>query len=113
MTQRRVEYLSTNPWLTFSVEFRNAPISLWTALGECHSKCEHIAGVPLRPDVAQTLHQVYLAKGIGGTTTIESNTLSEAEVFKHVEGRMQVTPRKEYLKQQIYNIPQGPKRTLK
>jgi Fic family protein len=113
MTKRRFEYLSTHPWLTFSIDFRNAPISLWTALGECHSKCEHIAGVPLRPDVAQTLHQVYLAKGIGGTTAIEGNTLSEAEVLKHVEGKLEVPPSKEYLKQEIDNILQEQNRMLK
>jgi hypothetical protein len=32
-------------------------------LGEASSKCEHIAGVPLQPDVARDLHQLYLAKG--------------------------------------------------
>jgi Fic family protein len=73
-------------------------------LGECQSKCEHLAGVPLRPDVAQILHRVYLAKGIQGTTAIEGNTLSEADVLKHIEGKLEVPPSKEYLKQEIDNI---------
>ena len=112
MTKRRFEYSSTHPWLTFSVDFRHAPVSFWTTLGECYSKCEHIAGVPLRPDVAHILHSVYLAKGIGGTTAIEGNTLSEAEVLKHVEGKLEVPPSKEYLKQEIDNILQEQNRML-
>ena len=112
MTKRRFEYLSSHPWLKFSIDFHGAPVSLWTTLGECYSKCEHIAGVPLRPDVAETLHRVYLAKGIGGTTAIEGNTLSEAEVLKHIEGRLQVPPSKEYLKQEIDNILQEQNRML-
>src|SRR5437016_4762804 len=112
MTKKKFRYLSFHPWLTFSVDFRHAPVSLWTTLGECHSKCEHIAGVPLRPDVAKILHSVYLAKGIGGTTAIVGNTLSEAEVLKHVEGKLEVPPSKEYLKQEIDNILQEQNRML-
>lgn len=112
MTRRNSEYLRTHPWLTFSVDFRSAPVALWTNLGECHSKCEHIAGVPLRPDVAQVLHSVYLAKGIGGTTAIEGNTLSEEEVLRHIEGKLEVPPSKEYLKREIDNILQEQNRML-
>ncbi|MCX6622741.1 MAG: Fic family protein [Acidobacteria bacterium] len=64
-------------------------------LGECHSKCEHLAGVPLRPDIAEILHSVYLAKGAWGTTAIEGNTLTEAEVLRHVQGKgLDVPPEK-------------------
>jgi Fic family protein len=101
MTRR---YIKSHPWLTFAVDFRPAPPSFWTTLGECKSKCEHLAGVPLRPDVAQILHEVYLAKGIWGTTAIEGNTLSEEEVHKHVQGKLELPPSKEYLKQEIDNI---------
>lgn len=104
MTSQKFTYLKTHPWLTFSVNFEPATVSFWTTLGECKSKCEHIAGVPLRPDISHILHQVYLAKGIGGTTAIEGNTLSEAEVLRHVRGNLQVPPSKEYLKQEIDNI---------
>lgn len=105
-TDSSFHYKRSHPWLTFTVDLTKAPVSFWTTLGECCSKCEHIAGVPLRPDVAQRLHEVYLAKGIGGTTAIEGNTLSEAEVLKHVEGRLELPPSKEYLKQEIDNILQ-------
>ncbi|MGC2210382.1 MAG: Fic family protein [Candidatus Korobacteraceae bacterium] len=103
---KKLGYLHTHPWLTFTVDFRKAPPSFWAALGECKSKCEHLAGVPLRPDIARTLHSVYLAKGVWGTTAIEGNTLSEKEVLKHVQGKLEVAPSKEYLKQEIDNIIQ-------
>jgi Fic family protein len=106
------EYEKTHPWLTFSVDLRRAPPSFWATLGECQSKCEHLAGVPLRPDIAEKLHGVYLAKGIWGTTAIEGNTLSEEEVHKHVQGKLEVPPNKEYLKQEIDNILQESNRML-
>lgn len=56
-------------------------------LGEACSKCEHISSVPLQPKTAAYLHQLYLAKGALATTAIEGNTLSEAEVVKHLEGK--------------------------
>jgi Fic family protein len=49
---------------------------------------------------------VYLAKGILGTTAIEGNTLSEEEVKRHLEGKLTLSPDKEYLKQEIDNILQ-------
>ena len=76
-------------------------------IGECKSKCEHIAGVPLRPDVARQLHSLYLAKGILATTAIEGNTLSEEEVLKFLEGKLALPPSREYLAQEIKNIEEG------
>ncbi|MCC6419706.1 MAG: Fic family protein [Gemmataceae bacterium] len=73
-------------------------------LGECQSKCEHIAGVPLRPDVAENLHRIYLAKGARATTAIEGNTLSENEVLQAVRGDLKLPPSREYLKREIDNI---------
>lgn len=101
------EYEQSHPWLTFSLDLHEAPPVFWAILGECQSKCEHLAGVPLRPDIAHRMHSVYLAKGIWGTTAIEGNTLSEEEVRKHVEGTLEVPPSKEYLKQEIDNILQA------
>jgi Fic family protein len=73
-------------------------------LGEAASKCEHIANVPLRPSTAEELHRLYLAKGVLATTAIEGNTLSEEEVIKHLEGKLQLPPSKEYLAREIDNI---------
>jgi Fic family protein len=73
-------------------------------LGECRSKCEHIAGVPLPPDKAARMYAVYLAKGALATTAIEGNTLSEQEVLDHLEGKLKLPPSREYLAQEIDNI---------
>ncbi|MCZ7626790.1 MAG: hypothetical protein C3F12_13340 [Candidatus Methylomirabilota bacterium] len=97
----------THPWLTFSVDLSRAPSRLWIMLGECQSKCEHIAGVPLRPDTAKKLYQLYLAKGVLGTTAIEGNTLSEEEVLRHLQGTLKLPPSREYLAQEIDNVVAG------
>jgi Fic family protein len=81
-------------------------------LGEAQSKCEHLANVPLRPDIATKLHEVYLAKGLWGTTSIEGNTLTEEEVLLHIQGKLELPPAKEYLKQEIDNILQECNRML-
>jgi Fic family protein len=73
-------------------------------LGECQSKCEHLAKVPLRPNTARELNQVYLAKGIQATTAIEGNTLSEEQVLQHLRGELTLPPSQEYLKQEVDNI---------
>ena len=97
-------YEQTHSWMTFSVDLRKANEKFWIMLGECQSKCEHIAGVPLRPETARRLHQIYLAKGVLATTAIEGNTLSEQEVLQHLEGKLKLPPSREYLAQEIGNI---------
>lgn len=97
-------YEKTHPWIKFQVDLKAASPRLWMNLGEARSKCEHIAGVPLRPSVAQELHQLYLAKGVLGTTAIEGNTLTEEQVRQILDGKLQLPPSKEYLQQEIENV---------
>ncbi|WP_211099478.1 Fic family protein [Skermanella aerolata] len=73
-------------------------------LGEIGSKCDHIAGVPLAPDVAEKIHQLYLTKGALATTAIEGNTLSEEEAGQIISGKLKLPPSQEYLAQEIKNI---------
>jgi len=98
------QYEKTHPWLTFTLDTRSLDFSVWILLGEAQSKCEHIAGVPLRPNVAEELHRVYLAKGVLATTAIEGNTLTESEVLQHLAGKLKLPPSKDYLTQEIDNI---------
>ena len=98
------KYERTHPWITFQLDIRKASYKLWMALGEARSKCQHIAGVPLRISTAQKLHQVYLVKGTQATTAIEGNTLSEEEVLQRLEGKLKLGPSKEYLGQEVDNI---------
>jgi Fic family protein len=97
-------YERTHPWLKFDVDLRSASTDVWMLLGEAQSKCEHVAGVPLRPTVAQQLHMLFLAKGVRATTAIEGNTLTEQQVLEHLEGRLELPHSKAYLKQEIDNI---------
>jgi len=97
-------YKETHPWINFDLDLRRIPASLWVKLGEAQSKCVHLAGVPLRPETARELHQVYLAKGVAATTAIEGNTLSEEQVLQHLEGKLELPPSKEYLAKEIDNI---------
>lgn len=98
------KFEETHPWIRFQIDLRHFPTSLWLRLGEAQSKCEHLAGVPLRPDTAKRLHSLYLAKGVLATTAIEGNTLSEEDVIKHLEGKLQLPPSKQYLAKEIDNI---------
>ena len=98
------EYLKTHPWITFTLDLRLVPYQLWMLLGEARSKCEHIAGVPLRPPLNDHLHLLYLAKGARATTAIEGNTLSEEEVRRVIKGELKLPPSKQYLATEVDNI---------
>lgn len=97
-------YEETHPWIRFELDLRHANYTLWLQLGEAQAKCEQIVGVPLLPEVADYLHQVFLAKGALATTAIEGNTLSEEEALKVVQGESDLPPSKEYLGHEIENI---------
>ena len=97
-------YEKTHPWLTFSVDLRRAPHTLWMLLGEAKSLCEQLAGVPLKPATAEYLHQVFIAKGVQGTTAIEGNTLTEEEVRARIAKQLELPLSKEYLGREIDNI---------
>jgi Fic family protein len=100
-------YQKTHPWINFQINLKDASAKLWIQLGECQSKCEHIARVPLRPKTAQDLYTLYLAKGVLATTAIEGNTLSEEEVLRHFEGKLKLPPSRQYLAKEIDNITQA------
>lgn len=97
-------YEKTHPWLKFEINLERASPRLWIGLGEWQSKCEHISGVPLKREAGQRLHSIYLAKGVHATTAIEGNTLAEEEVQRQLEGKLEVPPSRQYLKQETQNI---------
>jgi hypothetical protein len=98
------QYETTHPWLTFSFDAGRLSYLDWLRLGEALSKCDHIAGVPLQPAVAEELHEIYLAKGIHATTQIEGNTLSEAEARQRISGQLPLPESQEYLGIEVDNI---------
>jgi len=73
-------------------------------LGEARSKCDHLAGVPLAPMLAQQLYMVTLIKGAVATTAIEGNTLTEEEVRGIIEGTFKAPPSRQYQEQEIRNV---------
>ena len=73
-------------------------------LGEAHSKCEHLAGAPLRPDVAQELYRVTLIKGALATTAIEGNTLTEEQVAGLLDGTFEAPRSRQYQEQEVRNV---------
>lgn len=99
-----MEYLKTHPWISFKIRLPADDHRLWLRLGEVASKCEHLAGVPLRPDIAGELHQIFLAKGVMATTAIEGNTLSEEQVRLQIEGKLELPKSQQYLQQEVQNI---------
>ncbi|HMO49847.1 MAG TPA: Fic family protein [Kiritimatiellia bacterium] len=99
-----MEYQKTHPWIRFSLTLPLDNFRLWLKLGEIASKIEHLAGAPLRPDVAAELNKVYLAKGAMATTAIEGNTLSEEQVKLLVDGKLELPPSQSYLQTEVQNI---------
>jgi len=97
-------YEQTHPWITFELDLGKAPPPLWIALGEAYSKCQHLAGVPLKPEIASKLHQIYLAKGIHATTAIEGNTLNERQVLDRIQGKDVVPKSQQYLEKEVDNV---------
>lgn len=97
-------YQRTHPWITFRADFTRAPHTLWLLLGEARSKCEHVAGVPLQPEISQSLYQMYFVKGVHATAAIEGNSLSEEQIEKHLEGSLELPASKEYQAREIDNL---------
>lgn len=99
-----MEYEKTHPWLRFSISVERDDPGFWLRMGEVASKCEHLSGAPLRPELAQELNRVFLARGVLATTAIEGNTLTEEQVRRQVDGTLRLPPSQQYLQQEIKNI---------
>lgn len=99
-----MKYKETHPWISFRFRADTSDCLFWLKMGEVGSKCEHLSGVPLRPEIADELHRIFLAKGVLATTAIEGNTLTEEQVLQQVEGKLELPPSQNYLKQEIDNI---------
>ena len=104
MEQQFRQLTESHPWIDFRFDVQNLDYNTWMALGECVATVEHIAKMPLSPDVSSRVHLVYLTKGVQATTAIEGNTLSEDEVRDAIENKLKVPPSKEYLAQEVRNI---------
>ena len=99
-----MKYEASHPWIKFALRVPHDDHRLWLTLGEITSKIQHLSGAPLRPDVADQLHRVYLAKGVLATTAIEGNTLSEDQVRQLIDGKLELPKSQKYLQQEVQNI---------
>jgi Fic family protein len=73
-------------------------------LGEARSKCEHLAGAPLKPSVAEQLYTVTLVRGALATTAIEGNTLTEDQARGILDGTYRAPPSRQYQEQEVRNL---------
>lgn len=106
MRTRRA-YQDSHPWITFSLNGQGLTGNndeLWLTLGECQSKCQHIAVSLVRPDVAERLHRLYLARGARASVAIEGNELTEQQAIGVVEGHANVSPAQQYMRRELENI---------
>jgi Fic family protein len=87
-----------------SLDLQKAPYTLWMALGEIRSKCEHIAGAPLDKNSADRLYRLYLTRGVQATTAIEGDSLSEDEVQRQIDGKLELPPSMAYQGREIDNV---------
>lgn len=97
-------YISSHPWISFTLHLEQAPSRFWMLLGEAVAMCEQISWSPLLPDTFDRLHQIYLERGIHATTAIEGNTLTVEEISRRIQGLLELPPSKEYLGQEVDNI---------
>jgi hypothetical protein len=99
------EYERTHPWIDFrATDVNDVQPRHWMLLGEARSKCEHLAGAPLKPDVAQQLYGVTLVKGALATTAIEGNTLTEDQARGILDGSYQAPRSRQYQEQEVRNV---------
>lgn len=98
-------YQDENPWIDFKFEVTYD--ELWARLGEAFSKCQHLAGSPLTPAVAEQLARIYLTKGALGSTAIEGNTLSEDEAQDILDGQLTLPTSQQYLEQELRNVAEA------
>lgn len=98
-------YEQTHPWIDFkATDVNQVQPRHWMLLGEARSKCEHLAGAPLKPSVAQELYGVTLVKGALATTAIEGNTLTEDQARGILAGSYKAPPSRQYQEQEVRNV---------
>lgn len=92
-------------FIDFEFDTRSLTPEMWLEMGEAMSKCQHLAGVPLKPARAKEMGAVYLARGVQATTAIEGNTLTETEVEQIVaEGTAHLGKSRQYQEREVQNV---------
>ena len=98
-------YLESHPWITFdATDVNSLGPRDWMLLGEVRSKCEHLAGTPIQPEVAPSFYEVALIRGAQATTAIEGNTLTEEQVAGILRGTFRAPPSRSYQEREVKNV---------
>lgn len=99
-----MKYEETHPWMTFRVELGCPFEPLWYHLGRACAGIRELLMLVAAPEVHRRLNQLYMVKGVVGSTAIEGNTLTEAEVEGMLERGEKLPPSKHYLEQEVRNV---------
>ena len=102
MTRRRA-YERSHPWISFTLDLRAAPSSLWMLLGQAVALCRQIGTAALPPGNAREMQTLYLVKGVQATTAIEGNTLSADQIRARIAGQLDLPMSQEYLGLEVDN----------
>lgn len=103
-TSSAAPWLTDHPFISFELNLGKLAARTWVLLGECSSKIDHISNVPLKPDALTRMLSIYLVKGVHGTTAIEGNTLSEDQVKRRLDKKLELPASQAYLGQEVDNI---------
>jgi Fic family protein len=95
-------YETTHPWINFKLTVEQQV--LWASLGEALSKCTHLAGTPLPPDLARRLASTTLIRGAVATTAIEGNTLTVEDVQRLQQSGKRLPESQSYLQDEVNNV---------
>ena len=76
----------------------------WLLLGQIQVTIQALGALPLLPEDAYELNIRYLAKGIHGTTAIEGNEFSDAQVLELIRGDTQLANEDSFQLRQIQNM---------
>jgi Fic family protein len=100
-----MEYEETHPWITFRpTAINQVDPRTWMLAGEARSKCEHLAGAPLKPAVHRSLYEITLIRGALATVAIEGNTLTEEQVRGIRQGTFKAPPSRQYQEREVRNV---------
>lgn len=98
---------TTHPWITFTLDLRQAPPNFWMLLSDACAKCEFIADMPIPPDDKTDLIRTLFERSALASAAIEGNTLTAEEVTLLANGELELPPSKEYLGIEVLNILNG------
>jgi Fic family protein len=98
-------YEETHPWISFqATDVNDLHPRHWMLLGEARSRCENLAGTPLKPAVARQLYRGALVRGALATAAIEGNALTEDQARGILEGTYKAPPSRAYQEQEVRNL---------